>query len=52
MTGWQLLTLWEFEPSVVIGCALLLGIYFYAVRFKIDSKALIYTLGVLVLFWH
>jgi len=50
MTGWNLLLEWEFSPSVVIGCALLLGIYFYAIRFKVNGKALIYTSGVLVLF--
>jgi len=50
MTGWKLLLLWEFEPSVVIGCTLLLAIYFYAVRFKIDGKALVYSVGVLILF--
>jgi putative membrane protein len=34
----------------VIGCALLLGIYFYAIHFKFSAKALSYTLGVLVIF--
>jgi len=50
MTGWQLLLNWELEPSVIIGCTLLLAAYFWAVRFKINGKAIIYTLGVLVLF--
>src|SRR5271168_1228166 len=50
MTGWNLLYEWEFSPSVVVGCVLLLAVYFYANRFKIDGKALVYTSGVLVLF--
>ena len=50
MTGWKLLLLWEFEPSVVIGCALLLAIYFWAARFKFNGKALIFTFAVLVIF--
>jgi cytochrome c oxidase assembly factor CtaG len=50
MTGWNLLFAWEFSPSVVVGCVLLLGIYFYANRFKFDGKALAYTSGVLCLF--
>jgi cytochrome c oxidase assembly factor CtaG len=50
MTGWQLLQLWEFEPSVVIGCVLLLAGYFWAIRFKLNGKALVFTLAVVVLF--
>ena len=41
---------WEFEPSIVIGCALLLAIYLFATRFKLNFKTLLYTLGVLVIF--
>jgi cytochrome c oxidase assembly factor CtaG len=50
MTGWNLLYEWEFSPSVVVGCVLLLGAYFYAIRFKFNVKALSFTSGVLILF--
>jgi putative membrane protein len=50
MTWWQLLQCWEFEPSVVIGCTLLLAIYLFAVRFRFNFKTLSYTSGVLVIF--
>jgi cytochrome c oxidase assembly factor CtaG len=50
MTAWKLLLLWEFEPSIVIGCAFLLALYLYAVRFQLTGKALVYALGVLVIF--
>jgi cytochrome c oxidase assembly factor CtaG len=50
MTGWQLFQLWEFEPSVVIGCVLLLAVYFWAIRFKLNGKALVFTLAVVILF--
>jgi len=51
MTTWKLLlTTWEFTPSVVIGCALLLVLYFWATRGKIDRKAVNFSLGVLTIF--
>jgi cytochrome c oxidase assembly factor CtaG len=51
MNGWKLfLIAWEFEPSVLIGCALLLAVYLIAVRFKFNGKSVNFTLGVLVLF--
>jgi putative membrane protein len=50
MTGSQLLLYWEFEPPIVIGCALLLAIYWIANRFAFNLKSLSYTLGVTVIF--
>lgn len=51
MTPWKLFLIsWQFDPSVVIGCALLLGSYLYAVRFKFDKKTINFSLGILVLF--
>jgi cytochrome c oxidase assembly factor CtaG len=50
MTGWKLLTAWEFSPSVVIGCALVLAAYLFAVRGKINGKTINFTLGVLCIF--
>lgn len=50
MTEWQLLSSWEFEPSVVIGCALLWVVYLIAIRFKLNFKTLLYSLGVLSIF--
>lgn len=51
MTAWQLLvTNWELHPSVVIGCVLLLGIYYCAAGFKLNGKAINFTLGVLIIF--
>lgn len=51
MTGWKLfLTCWEFHPSVIIGCLILLGIYLFAVRFRFNFRTINYSLGVLVIF--
>jgi putative membrane protein len=51
MTPWKLFLIsWEFSPSVVIGCVLLLALYLVPVRFKWNAKTLNFTLGVLVLF--
>ncbi|HEY9773490.1 MAG TPA: cytochrome c oxidase assembly protein [Planktothrix sp.] len=52
MTPWKLFcTAWEFSPSVVVGCALLLAVYFYAERGKPTRKAVNFTLGVLTIFF-
>lgn len=51
MTAWKLFLIsWDFAPSIVIGCALLWGIYLFAARFKFNRKTVIFTLGMLVLF--
>jgi cytochrome c oxidase assembly factor CtaG len=49
MTTWQLLTTaWNWEPSVVSGCALLLGLYLGLAR-PLTTRALYFVAGVLVL---
>lgn len=50
MTVSRLLLSWEIEPSVVIGCLLLLALYFYKRRFTFDLKALSFTSGLLTIF--
>ena len=52
MNAWQLFAKnWEFEPSIVIGCLALLGLYYFAVRpQKINLKAVNWFVGVLLLF--
>jgi len=51
MTAWKLfLSSWDFTPSVVIGCAVLLAVYLFFVRFKFNSKTVNFTLGVLIVF--
>lgn len=51
MTGWELLkTAWHWEPSVVAGCALILGAYLVAIRFRVDRPALFFAGGVLGVF--
>lgn len=48
-TGQLLLSAWDWEPSVVIGCAALLLAYFIWVRPRILWKSALYTIGVIVL---
>jgi putative membrane protein len=52
MNAWKLFTTtWEFEPSIVIGCLGLLGLYYFAVRpKKLSLKTVNWFIGVLVLF--
>jgi putative membrane protein len=50
MTTWQLLTsTWSWDPSVVLGCAALIGIYLAVVRSRITPRAFFFVAGVLVL---
>lgn len=50
MTTWQLFrSAWDWEPSVVAGCAFLLAGYLAAVRFRIDRKTIVFACGVLVI---
>lgn len=50
MTGWQLLaTAWEWETSIVVGCALLLVVYAAATRLRPVSQAVLFGAGVAVM---
>lgn len=50
MTGWELFTsTWDWEPSVVVGCVLLLVAYLAAVRFRLDVHTALFASGVGVL---
>jgi cytochrome c oxidase assembly factor CtaG len=50
MTTWQLFVSgWDWEPSVAVGCALLLLSYFAALRFRFEWRSLCFVAGVLVL---
>lgn len=50
MTTWQLLaSTWSWYPSVLVGCAAALGAYLIAVRFRLTTKTLSFTIGILVL---
>lgn len=49
-TSRLLLTAWDFDPSVIVGCALLLAVYFRRVRGASWQRKSSYVLGVLVLF--
>ncbi len=50
MTGLELFTsTWNWEPSVLVGSALLLAGYLAAVRFRIDSTAVIFITGVVLM---
>jgi putative membrane protein len=50
MTTWQLLTTaWDLEPSVLLGCAGLLGAYALALRGRFTMSTPLFALGVLVL---
>lgn len=47
MNGWQLFTsAWEWHPSVLAGCALLLAWYFFCVRGRAKTAAAFYVTGV------
>jgi len=51
MTGWELLkTGWDWKPSVLAGCAAVLAGYGLAVRFRVNRKTILFTLGVLGVF--
>ena len=41
---------WDWKPSVVVGCAALLGAYAWAVRFRFPEKAAAWLAGVLLIF--
>ncbi|MFY9907056.1 MAG: cytochrome c oxidase assembly protein [Terriglobales bacterium] len=50
MTGWQVfVTAWDWEPSVIVGCAALLLAYFAALRFRFPKSAWYFMAGVIVL---
>jgi cytochrome c oxidase assembly factor CtaG len=50
MTGWQLLvSAWDWEPSVILGCAALLLAYFAALRFRFPKVAWYFIAGIVVL---
>ncbi len=50
MTTWQLLvSTWDWEPSVLLGCAALAGGYLVLVRFRPARQALYFAAGVLTL---
>lgn len=50
MTTWQIATsAWIWEPSVLVGCAALLGLYLIAVRGRISQRAWSYVAGLGVL---
>jgi putative membrane protein len=50
MTTWQLLTsTWSWDPSVLVGCAVLLGGYLAVVRSRWTSRGWFFVAGVLVL---
>jgi putative membrane protein len=40
---------WDWKPSVVIGCTVLLGAYAWAVRFQLSEKAAAWLTGVLLI---
>lgn len=50
MNGWKLFTsAWEWHPSVLIGCALLLALYFCFVRGRSKSAAALFVTGVVLM---
>ena len=51
MTTWQFfLSGWDWEPSVIVGCAGLLLAYFAIIRFRVPARAYSFVAGLLVLF--
>jgi cytochrome c oxidase assembly factor CtaG len=50
MTTWKLLALtWSWDPSVLVGCAVMLGGYLLVVRSRWTSRAWYFVAGVLIL---
>ncbi len=50
MTSGQLfLQAWDLEPTVIIGCAVLLVAYLWMVRFRFDGKTAFFASGVLLM---
>lgn len=47
--GGAVFALWNLEPSVLLGCALLVAVYLWAVRGRVTGGALLYFAGVLAL---
>jgi cytochrome c oxidase assembly factor CtaG len=51
MTGWELfVSAWDWEPSVVVGSAVLVAGYLTAVRFRIGRTTVLFVSGVIVMF--
>jgi cytochrome c oxidase assembly factor CtaG len=51
ISGWELfLKSWEFHPSVVAGCIMLLAAYLIPARCVFNSKTIMFVLGVLTIF--
>ena len=51
MTTWHLLAIaWDFDPSVVIGCAVLIGLHLAIVRGSAPLQTLYWIAGVVILF--
>lgn len=50
MTNWQLLTIWSWDPTIIIGCTGLILGYLYIVRMRFDKKTLLFTMGVIFMF--
>jgi cytochrome c oxidase assembly factor CtaG len=48
-TSQVLLTAWTWEPSVLVGCAALLGAYVWAVRGRLTGRSITFLSGVLLL---
>ena len=51
MTGWELfISTWEWHPSVIAGCVLLLAVYFVATRCRAEKEAGFFVAGVVAMF--
>jgi cytochrome c oxidase assembly factor CtaG len=50
-TGKLLMSMWDFEPSVIAGSVLLLAGYLAAVRFRFDRRTILFLCGVAVMFF-
>ena len=43
MTTWQMLvSTWTWDPSVIVGCIALTGLYLVAVHFRLNRKAVLF----------
>jgi cytochrome c oxidase assembly factor CtaG len=50
ISGTNPVLMWNFDPSVILGCGALLAVYAGAVGFKFNRRGLLWSLGVLTVF--
>lgn len=50
MNGWKILFAWNFYPSVILGCIVVLALYLWSMQWKLNAKTINFTLGIFTIF--